>query len=156
VLVDVVDLRITHLIVARGLFSRSLVMPVSMVDRISEKSILITANDQDLALLPRYRPRDESEVLAELKARLDGTPIDLSGVKATFSNGVLRLMEEVPDVVTKRQAEAIARSLAGVSEVENALTTDTLSWPISRRPFPLTIEPTWPSSGSSRSAVSSP
>jgi hypothetical protein len=49
----VVDLQITHSIENRGLFSRSLVMPVSMVDRTSAKSILIKANDQDLAPLWR-------------------------------------------------------------------------------------------------------
>jgi len=36
-----------------------------------------------------------------------------------LKNGVLRLMGVVPDVQVKRHAEAIARSLQGVIQVEN-------------------------------------
>jgi hypothetical protein len=125
ILVDIVHLQVTHLIVNPGLFSHSLVMPVSMVDRVSEDGIYVQATEEELTLLPQYKPRDESEVLAELEERLDAAPVDSTGVSSTFVNGVLRLTGVVPDVAAKRQAEAIARSLEGVIDVENALTTDT-------------------------------
>jgi osmotically-inducible protein OsmY len=85
----------------------------------------VQATEEELTLLPQYIPRDESEVLAELEERLDAAPVDSTGVSSTFVNGVLRLTGVVPDVAAKRQAEAIARSLEGVIDVENALTTDT-------------------------------
>jgi hypothetical protein len=74
--------------------------------------------------LPRYRPRDEDELLGELEERLSSTTFDFGDLRAIFKNGVLTLMGVVPDVLAKRHAEAIARSLEGVISVENLLSTD--------------------------------
>jgi sporulation protein YlmC with PRC-barrel domain len=124
-LVDRDSLEITHLVVDPGLLADSIVMPISMVKQISEEELYVEATDQELELLPRYTPRDEADALADLQERLAATSIDFGDVKATFNGGVLRLMGVVPDVLAKRQAEAIARSMEGVIEVENALVTDT-------------------------------
>lgn len=123
-LVDRESLEITHLVVDPGLLARSMVVPISMVKQIGEKGIYVEAADQELELLPRYTPRHEADVLADLQERLVATSFGFDDVKATFNNGVLQLRGVVPDVQAKRQAEAIARSLEGVIDVENALTTD--------------------------------
>jgi osmotically-inducible protein OsmY len=125
VLVDRESLEITHLVVDRGLLASSMVMPFAMVKQIGEGGVDVEVTDQELEQLPRYTPRDEDDVLADLQERLRAIPFDSDDVKGTFSNGVLRLTGIVPDVLAKRQAEAIARSLEGVIDVENALTTDT-------------------------------
>jgi osmotically-inducible protein OsmY len=124
-LVDRESLEITHLVVDPGLLARSLVVPISMVKQISEDGVYVEATDQDLEPLPRHIPRHEADVLTDLQERLVATSFDFDDVKATFNNGVLQLRGVVPDVQAKRQAEAIARSLEGVIDVENALTTDT-------------------------------
>jgi hypothetical protein len=125
VLVDRHSLEITHLVVDPGLLGHSLVMPIAMVQEIAEDELCVEATDQELGLLPRYTPRDEAEVLADLQRRLVSTSFDSGDVKATFNNGALRLTGVVPDVQAKRRAGVIARSLQGVIEVENDLVTDT-------------------------------
>jgi osmotically-inducible protein OsmY len=125
VLVDRDSLEVTHLVVDQGLLAHSIVMPASMVREVGGKELYVEASDQELELLPRYNPRNEADVLAELQEHLVEMPFDFSDFKATYNNGILRLMGVVPDVKAKRQAEAIARSLEGVIDVENALTTDT-------------------------------
>jgi osmotically-inducible protein OsmY len=125
VLVDRDSLEITHLVVDPGFLASSMVMPIAMVKQIGEEGIYVEVTDQELKLLSRYTPRDEDDVLADLRERLMATSFDFDDVKASFSKGVLRLTGVVPDVLAKRRAEAIARSLEGVIDVENALTTDT-------------------------------
>jgi osmotically-inducible protein OsmY len=125
VLVDRASLEITHLVVDPGLLAHSLVMPISMVNQIGGKGLYTEATSQELELLPKYTPRDEADVLADLRESLATTSLDWSGVDAKFDNGFLRLAGVVPDVLAKRQIEAIARSLEGVIAVENALVTDT-------------------------------
>jgi len=101
-----------------------MVVPISMVKQISEDGVYVEATDQELELLPRHIPRHEADVLTDFQQRLVATSFDFDEVKATFNNGVLQLRGVVPDMQAKRQAEAIARSLEGVIDVENALTTE--------------------------------
>jgi osmotically-inducible protein OsmY len=125
VLVDQESLEITHLIVDPGLFSHSLVLPISMVKEVGEESIYVEATEEKLKELSRYTPRADADILAELQDRLEAAPFDFGDVKAALENGVVRLTGAVPDVATKRHAEATARSVEGVLDVENALAADT-------------------------------
>lgn len=125
VLVDSESGEITHLVVDPGLFSHSLVLPISMVEEVGEESIYVEAIQEELKELSRYTPRADADILAELQDRLEAAPFDFSGVKAVLGNGIARLTGVVPDVATKRHAEATARSVEGVIDVENALAADT-------------------------------
>jgi hypothetical protein len=124
VLVDPLDLQISHLVIDPGMLSPLLVMPISMLTGISQDSIQVEASKRELEKLPQYTPRDSADVLAELQESLAADPSAYGDVRAAFNNGVLRLVGIVPDTLAKRQVEAAARSLPGVIEVDNALRTD--------------------------------
>jgi len=128
VLVDRKSRQITHLVVERGLFSHSIVVPVSMVKRVNKDGIAVRAAEDTLEYLPRYAARDQADIWAELQDRLDAAVMNLSGIKANVERGVVHLSGVVRDVMAKRYAEAAARSIEGVVDVENALNSDTAIW----------------------------
>lgn len=75
--------------------------------------------------MPRFRSRAGSALVTELEERLrDATP-DFDTAEAAFEEGFLELSGVVPDVASKREAEAAARSTRGVVGVANGLRTDT-------------------------------
>ncbi len=45
-----------------------------MVHQITDRGILVKATSEELVQLPEHRPRDQAEVLAELRAQLDAAP----------------------------------------------------------------------------------
>ncbi|HEY66416.1 MAG TPA: BON domain-containing protein [Caldilineae bacterium] len=117
---------ITHLVLRKGIFPRRLVIPIDMVKYIDEEGIYIHATREELEKLSQHTQRADKDILAELRERLAAaTEFDLSHVKATLEDGLVRLSGQVADVAAKRHAEAIARSIEGVVGVENAITTDT-------------------------------
>ena len=115
---------ITHLVLRRGLIPSYPVMPISMINHISEEGIYVSASENDIKSLPRYAPREDENIMAELQHALQAAALDLKDVKATVERGVVRLTGLVDDVTAKRQAEAAARSVQGVIDVENKLDTD--------------------------------
>jgi osmotically-inducible protein OsmY/sporulation protein YlmC with PRC-barrel domain len=131
VLVDSASGEITHLIVRNlvvedELFPYYPIVPISMVEYVSEEGVFVKATTEELAEIPHYAPRADSDLLLELQDRLKASSVDLSGVKAILEDGVARLTGLARDVVSKRRAEATARSVEGVIDVENALDTDTV------------------------------
>jgi len=125
VLVDRESGEITHLVVRRGLIPYYPIVPISMIEYVSEESVYVKATTEEIKQLPRYRPRAATDVLAELQDRLEASSFDFSSVKPTLEGGLVRLTGLVHHVAAKRRAEAIARSIGGVIDVENALDTDT-------------------------------
>lgn len=115
---------ITYMIVDRGALSPSLVVPISEVGEVTEKRVTVKATDEELKEFSRYKARDDTDVLAEVQDRLKRASLGFSGVKVTVINGVVQLTGMVPNVKAKRHAEAIASSVDGVLDVENALHTD--------------------------------
>lgn len=125
VLVDSDSGDIEHLVVDRGLLSRSVVIPAAKVEEVSEETVFVDLDNDEINQLPRYRPPGEATVLAELQDRLETAPFDFEDVEAVFDGGILQLSGVVPDIAGKRRAEAAARSIEGVVDVENVLDTDT-------------------------------
>lgn len=125
VLVDSDSSDIKHLVVDRGLLARSVIIPISEVKEVTEDTVFIALSDDELSELPRYRPPGNATVLTKLEKRLDEAPFDFSDVEAAFEGGILQLSGVVSDVTGKRRAEATARSIKGVVDVDNVLDTDT-------------------------------
>ncbi len=117
---------ITHLVLRKGIFPRRLVVPIEMVRSISDEGIYIKATREELEKLAQHTQRSDVDILEEVRERLAAAKeFDLSRVKATLEDGLVRLSGQVADIAAKRHAETIARSVEGVVDVENAITTDT-------------------------------
>ena len=119
-LVDTGSGELTHLVVDTGLFSNSVVLPITHADRVDDDGIFVNINEKDIDQLPEYSPRDDDEILADLRERLK-TEEFLAGIDIRVENGVLTMHGSVPDVQTKRRLEYAARTIEGVVEVENKL-----------------------------------
>jgi osmotically-inducible protein OsmY len=124
VLVDETTNQICHLVVDRGFYSQSVIVPVSMVEQVDEGGILVQASEKELRELPQCTCRSDTDILAEVKDRLEAAAFDADEIQLEMRDGVLRLSGVVWDVASKRRAEATARSVEGVIEVENALDTN--------------------------------
>jgi uncharacterized protein YrrD len=125
VLVDADSGDIEYYVVHRGLLARPVIVPASEVQEVTEDAVFIDLSDDELDKLPRYRPPAKARVLTKLQERLDESPFDFSGAKAVLEGGVLQLSGTVADIAGKRRAEATARSIEGILDVENTLDTDT-------------------------------
>lgn len=123
-LVDRESGEIKHIVMDKGLFAHSRVIPISMIDDVTEEAVFIK-KDENLEELPRYTPRDSADILAELIDKLQAASPDFDNVKAKMEKGVVQLSGSVKDVASKRRAEATARSVDGVVDVEDVLNTDT-------------------------------
>jgi uncharacterized protein YrrD len=123
VLVDSRSGKITYLVVRKGLIPKYPVIPIEMVENVGEESIFIKKKEEELEDLPRYTPRDDEAILATLQNRLEESLFDLDGVEATVEGSIVRLTGQVKGMAARRRAEAIARSVEGVIDVENALDT---------------------------------
>lgn len=124
VLADRESGQITHLVVRKGLIPEYPIVPLSAVERVDEDGVVVDLTDEALEALPHYTPRPDEVVLTELEERLEALSCDLSNVKRTLEDGVIRLTGSVADVESKRSAEATARSVEGVVDVENELYAD--------------------------------
>ena len=123
VLVDQRNSEITYLVVRKGLLPEYPILPALLVKNIGEKGVFVDIAEEGLNGLPRYAPRPEADIMAELRDRLDA--LSLEDVEAALESGVLKLAGVVADAASKRRAEAAARSIDGVLDVENALYVDT-------------------------------
>jgi sporulation protein YlmC with PRC-barrel domain len=77
-LVETQSWTITHLVVRRGLFPYDLIIPMDWVEAV-EDVIYIKGDNDQLRLLPLYRPRPMPEVLEELQYRFEVAQPDFSG-----------------------------------------------------------------------------
>ena len=115
---------ITHLVIRKGLVPYYPILPVSHIREVTDKAVTVDVTDQQLHESVRFRSRDPEDVKAELLDRLAGLGFDLSQIDVSVEGRIVRLTGWVPGVAAKRHAEAIARSIGGVVDVENALDTD--------------------------------
>jgi osmotically-inducible protein OsmY len=125
VLVDKASGEIAQLVVCRGIIPEYLVVPIEAVHNVMEGSVAILLTDEKVEELPRHTIRADTDILAELEDYLQALSFDLSGIKKTVEDGILKLTGLVSDVAAKRHIEATGRSVAGVIDVENILDTDT-------------------------------
>jgi osmotically-inducible protein OsmY len=115
---------ITHLVMRKGLVPYYPILPVSHVLEVSDEAVTIDLTDEQLQRSIRYKSRDAEDIRAELLDRMEGLGFDLSQIAATVEGQIVRLTGWVPSVAAKRRAEALARSIEGVVDVENSLDTD--------------------------------
>lgn len=124
-LVNVEDGHISHLVVQQGLLPFRAVVPVSMIEQISREGVLISASRQELKFLEHYTPRADKDIVAEVRDRLNAVrDLDLSHVRVSLVDGLVRLFGSVTDVVAKREAHTIAENVSGVIGVEDEIVTD--------------------------------
>jgi osmotically-inducible protein OsmY/sporulation protein YlmC with PRC-barrel domain len=123
-LVDKASGEIAQLVVRRGIIPEYPIVPIEAVHKVMEGSVAILLTDEELEELPRHTRRADIEILAELEDYLQTLSLDLSGVKRTVKDGILKLTGLVSDAGAKRHIEATARSVPGVIDVENILDTD--------------------------------
>jgi hypothetical protein len=115
---------ISHVVVDTGGDALPIV-PISRVERATEGGIFVAATEEEIGELSHYHPRGESKILADLQEALDASAFDFGNLASALEKGVVRLTGLVESVAAKRHAEATARSVTGVVDVENVLGTDT-------------------------------
>ncbi|NPA90616.1 MAG: BON domain-containing protein [Chloroflexi bacterium] len=126
VLVDKRTGEITHIIVRKGILPRHVVVPFHLVSSVLDDGVYLKVTKKELEQMRHYIPRADEDIQAEVRDKLaQATEHDLSKVQAEVRDGVVYLSGQVKDVESKWYAERLARSVRGVIDVENALTTDT-------------------------------
>jgi osmotically-inducible protein OsmY len=120
-LVDPKSGEVSHLVVRKGLLPYYPIVPISAVKTVSDKAVSVSLTDEEVNALPRYKSREAEDIEVELRARLGESPLDFSGVEMSIDGGNVLLVGWVPDIRAKRRAEAIARSIDGVIDVQNRL-----------------------------------
>lgn len=123
-LVDEATGEISHLVVRRGLIPYYPIVPMSEVRSLSDEAVTIDLTEEQVDDLVRYRSRDPEDIQTELADRMADLGFDMEKIRIEVVGGVVQLQGWVPSVAAKRHAEAIARSVEGVVDVENMLDTD--------------------------------
>jgi hyperosmotically inducible protein len=123
-LADAENGEITHLVVRRGLIPYYPILPISAVDSVSDEAVSVDLTDEEIDDLVRYRDRSPEDIQAELVERMARLGFDLNKVRVEVMGNVVQLTGWVPSIATKRHAEAVARAVEGVIDVENMLDTD--------------------------------
>lgn len=123
VVVDTQTGQISQLVLRNGtFFPEYVVIGAEQIKDVDEQDVFVAVSDEELAQLPRYKPRPAAEILAELDERLHETwPSPFAGVQATVEGGVLRLIGTVRSKTLQYHAEEHARAIEGVIDVENEL-----------------------------------
>jgi osmotically-inducible protein OsmY/uncharacterized protein YrrD len=124
-LVDAKSGEITHLVVRKGLIPYYPIVPISEIRAVSDEGVSVALTGDEIDALVRYRSRGAEDIKAELQDRLAGLGFDLDQVQVVVEGNVVRLTGWVSSIAAKRHAEAIARAVEGVIDVENVLDTDT-------------------------------
>jgi osmotically-inducible protein OsmY len=124
VLVDAESGEITHLVVRKGLIPYYPIVPVSEVEAVSDRAVTVDLPEEEIDGLARYRNRDGDDIRAEVRDRLTGLGFELDLIQIDVDGSIVTLRGWVPSVAAKRHAEAIARAVEGVIDVENLLDTD--------------------------------
>lgn len=123
-LVDVESGKVTHLVLRKGFIPYHPILPISEVTGVSNEVITVDLTEKEIQALPRYRSRSAEDIQAELRDRLVEQGFDLAQMKIEIVGSIVQLMGWVPNVAAKRHAEAVARAVEGVIDVENLLDTD--------------------------------
>lgn len=118
---------ISHLVVQRRTEANYHVIPAQVIESLKEEGITVSVSAEEVADMPRYRPRAKRDTLAELRDRFAIAPVTEFGeVGVSLQHDVAHLTGIALDAEAKGRAERLARSVEGVIEVENALDTDSV------------------------------
>ncbi|MHB0875733.1 MAG: BON domain-containing protein [Anaerolineae bacterium] len=116
---------VTHLVLAAGpQLARSTIMPITMVDGITESGIHVKAGREELSNFGFYSARPDQEIREEVRQCLAEAGCEPESVDVSVDHGVVTMAGTVPDAATMRRADAAVRRVEGVVDVENALTLD--------------------------------
>lgn len=116
--------QISQLIIRKGLFPKSFIVPEEAIDQISTAAILVKLSQEEIAALPPARSRRDEDMVAELQQRLqEGWPA-FTGVMATCTAGKVRLIGYVRSKPLWYHAAELAQLVAGVTDVQNDLVVD--------------------------------
>lgn len=116
---------ILYLIARKGVFPYQIIIPATAVDEFGEKGIYLHKTNEEIKQFARYTPRLPVDILQELRQRLDEAVPNFRQVEFDLKDGILRLFGYVKNDAQRQEAEEIARSIDGVIEVDNTLTTST-------------------------------
>lgn len=115
---------ISHLVVRKGLIPYYPILPISAVRVVSDEAVTVDLSEEEVDDLVRYRNRDPEDIQAELSDRMAKLGFDLNEMRVEVVGNVVQLTGWVPSIAAKRHAEALARAVEGVIDVENVLDTD--------------------------------
>ena len=121
VLVDPEEDEVTHLVLRRGLIPRYYILPIDQVDQLGTDVITISLSVDQIEALPGYHRRGADDIAADLRDRYRESSPDFDEVAVSVEGDIVQLCGTVPDQSTKHHAEAIARSVPGVIDVDNQL-----------------------------------
>ncbi len=109
-----------------GVLAEYLVIAEDQIIEIDEEAITVAVPDDAIDDLPRYEPRDEDELLSDLKERLkmESPDYDLSDVEIAVDDSIVRLTGAVASDEACHYAEALMAATDGVIHVENELTVE--------------------------------
>jgi len=127
-LVDPESGEASHLVMRKGLLPYYPILSVDQIESVTDKAVSVSLMDGELQVLPRYKRRDAEDIETELRDRLRLADlrvpeVELGAVEVSAQAGIVLLKGWVPDIRTKRRVEAVARSIAGVIDVQNELDT---------------------------------
>jgi sporulation protein YlmC with PRC-barrel domain len=125
VLIDPENDEITHLVLRRGLVPRYPILPIEEVDEFGDEVVTVDLSEEQVESLPHYRRRSSQDLVAELRDRYAKSSREFDRVEISAEGGIVQLGGAVPDPKGKRHAEAIARSVPGVIDVENRIDVST-------------------------------
>jgi osmotically-inducible protein OsmY/sporulation protein YlmC with PRC-barrel domain len=124
-LADAENGEITHLVVRKGLLMPYYpILPISAVRAVSDEAVSVDLTEEEIDDLVRYRERSPEDIQAELVDRMAKLGFDLNKIRVEVVGNVVQFTGWVPSIAAKRHAEAIARAVEGVIDVENMLDTD--------------------------------
>jgi uncharacterized protein YrrD len=121
VLVDPESDEITHLVLRRGLIPKYAILSIEDVDEFGGDVVTVNLSEDQIEALPQYRRRSGEDIEAELRDRYAKASREFDGVEVSVDGGIVHLAGQAPDVAAKRHAEAIARSVPGVIDVDNQI-----------------------------------
>jgi osmotically-inducible protein OsmY len=111
---------LTHIVVDPGLLTSSMIVPISIIERVDEDGIFLTIDEEEIDQFPEYAKRDDADIISDLREQLK-TETFLDEIQISIENGLLRMDGTVPDIATKRRLAYVVRMLDGVVDVENHL-----------------------------------
>lgn len=124
VLVNPEDGKITHLVLRRGLVPRYPILPIEEINEFGDQVVTVDLSEEQIEALPQYRRRRSQDLVAELRDRYVKSSREFDRVQISAEGGIVQLDGSVPDAPARRHAEAIARSVPGVIDVENRIGTE--------------------------------
>lgn len=134
--------RISDLVIERGLVrKKDRVVPVELVESVSDDRIQFTITSNELANYPEYKELEftssdpallremgygaDVDIQAEVQDRFRASSgFDLSHIRVILTDGLVRLIGPVRSILAKDRAAEIARDVEGVLGLENELILD--------------------------------